>query len=293
VNLSFVLASRDRSAKLQETLRRFRTLTSPGGWELVLVDDGSSDGTLSAMQGFAGSAPFPVTVVGETGRGWGCAKNAGTRAARGDIVVSIDDDCYPSEDYVERALAVFEDGEIAYMGGRILPYNPEHAPLAIRTDTERRIIPPRSFVPAGLVQGANMAFRRTVFDRLGGFDESFGAGARFSGADVEFAARASAEGLTGGYFPEPVVYHDHGRATGRAARERMRWYDRGRGAYYAKYLLRPDTRRLYAQHWWWAMNREWPGPVLREIAGASEYLCLRALRKLRPPARKKDGAERR
>ena len=63
-------------------------------WELVVVDNGSSDGTREILNRFAAESTFPVTVVFQSKPGLGRARNAGWGAAPGDIIALIDDDCY-------------------------------------------------------------------------------------------------------------------------------------------------------------------------------------------------------
>ena len=86
----------------------------------------------------------------------------------------------------------FADRERAFIGGRLLLYDAEDHPITIRVDTAPIPIPPRSVVPTGLVQGANMAFRRDVLERIGGFDDALGPGTPFCNDDVDAVARASA-----------------------------------------------------------------------------------------------------
>lgn len=272
---SLVVASRDRAPQLRETLARLAGLEASLPWEVVLVDNGSTDDTLRVMRSFERQAPVPVRVVEERTPGWGAAKNTGVRASRGKIVVSIDDDCYPAPDYLDAVSEAFEDPDVGYIGGRILLDDPTDRPVTINTLSEPRTLPPRSHVPAGLIQGANMAFRREVFDRIGGFDELFGAGAAFSGGDVEFAARASARGWKGAYVPEALVYHAHGRKTEEAARRLLRWYDRGRGAYYVKMILDSPLRAEYLKRWWWSSDRRRAWQLLRELRGGVAYLARR------------------
>jgi GT2 family glycosyltransferase len=271
VKLSMILSSRNRAHVLREALSRLARLTSRHEWELVLVDNASTDNTAAVMGEFAASAGLSVKLVEERRAGWARAKNAGAQAATGEVLISIDDDCYPREDYLDELGAVFAHPEIAYMGGQIRLLDHGDAPNVIVEDLDEHVIPPRSFVPTGLIQGGNMAFRRVLYDDLGGFDEQFGAGARFSGADVEFVARASARGWTGEYVPQAVVFHNDVCKPGPGAELRMRWYDKGRGAYYAKFLLRRDTRLLYAKQWYWSQSFRRPSVFLRELSGAAHY----------------------
>lgn len=276
-SVSVVISSRNRASQLRKTLARVQSLETAVPWELVLVDNASTDDTLRVMDAFGKEADFPVQVVQESLPGWGAAKNTGVRTSSGGIVVSLDDDCYPAPDYIDSVAEAFEDPELGYLGGRILLHDPTDRPVTINRLTEPRILPPGSHVPAGLIQGANMAFRRPVFDELRGFDELFGAGAIFSGGDVEFAARASAHGWKGAYLPTPLVYHAHGRKTQEAVDRLERWYDRGRGAYYIKMILDSPGRTEYLKRWWWSISRQrWPR-MLRELRGGLAYLGRRLL----------------
>jgi GT2 family glycosyltransferase len=146
--------------------------------------------------------------------------------------------------------------------------------VPIQTDPDVVAIPPRSVVPAGVIQGANMAFRRDVLERIGGFDGALGAGTPFASEDVDAVARASAAGVAGGYFPAPTVAHHHRRRNAADIADLWRRYDRGRGAYYAKCILDFPQRARYARFWWQTRGGDSWSATLNEVAGAIDY-CLR------------------
>jgi hypothetical protein len=102
-------------------------------------------------------------------------------------------------------------------------------------------------VPSGIVQGGNMALRRRALFEVGGFDERMGPGTRFPAEDWEIVTRIGAEGWNGGYFPRPVVWHDHPRTLDEA-RRRLRSYHVGMGAVYLKLVANPRTRGIYLPH---------------------------------------------
>lgn len=303
--LSLVVCTRNRGARLPETLRALAAVRSAHAWELVLVDNGSTDETPRILRDFAAVAPVPVTLVHERRAGLANARNAGVAAARAPILAFTDDDCYPEPDFVDRWLDVFTDRRVGYGAGRILLHDPADAPVTIRTDPAPRRIRPRSHVRAGLVQGANMAFRREVLETAGGFDPALGPGAPFNCEDVDIAARASALGFEGGYFPGPVVRHHHRRRPGPELERLLHSYDHGRGAYWASLLLRPGSRRYALRDLAVsAVRKPWPA-LRRELAGMREYLAWhRATRRgeapedrrrrpaLRPEPRGEGGAGR-
>jgi glycosyltransferase involved in cell wall biosynthesis len=278
--ISLIVCTRNRCASLQTCLEYIARLESPGDWELVIVENGSTDGTPDLLRSFSEKARFRVVIVQEPKTGLGRARNRGIAEARGEILAFTDDDCYVSPDFLKQVMEVFKDERIGYMGGRVLLYDKTDVPQTIRTETQILVIEPYSYVRPGALQGANMAVRKSLIAAIGAFDPEFGAGSRFSsGEDADFQARASANGSTGIYHPGPLVWHHHGRKPGKGYDKLMRGYDYGRGAYYAKFILNPPTRDQYLKNWYWGIrskirDRE-PGPILREIAGALRYMFLR------------------
>ncbi|MFL5577777.1 MAG: glycosyltransferase family 2 protein [Gemmatimonadaceae bacterium] len=275
MHLSLIVCTRDRRDRIGATLGALARLAGARPWELVVVDNGSRDGTAELLRDFAAAAPFPVTIASEPAPGLGRARNAGVAAARGALLAFTDDDCYPAADFVESWCDVFDDPGVGYGGGRILLHDPLDFPITVRTETAPIPLAPGAFVDPGLVQGANMAFRREVVVALGGFDPRLGPGTPFVSDDVDLAARASAAGVRGGYFPGPVVRHHHRRRAPDEVEALRRTYDRGRGAYFAKLLLRPDTRALALRHWYWRARLTPKAAVGREVVGAAHYLARR------------------
>lgn len=282
VELSLVVATRDRAGRLRGTLDRIAAVRTRRSWELVVVDNGSRDHTAEVVQTFARSAPMPVRRVHEARPGLGRALNAGVRAAAGEIVATTDDDCYPTESYVDDVLEIFDARDVAFIGGRVLLYDSADAPVSLFEREAEEILPPHSFPYTGFIGGANLAFRREVFEDVGGFDDLLGAGTPFPAEDIDFCARASDRGWTGGYFPGPTVYHHHGRRPGREADDLKEAYDRGRGAYYAKTLLSCSSLRVRCLKWWyWSLSSARPGQTRREVLAALRFLLHRAGGRLR------------
>jgi GT2 family glycosyltransferase len=217
--------------------------------------------------------------------GLGRARNLGWRTARGEVVSFTDDDCYPDPDFLTSVLDAFRPNPLlGFLGGKILLYDPTDYKITIQEHDRNESLPPGSFIPAGLIQGANFSLRRAALEAVHGFDEMFGAGALFSCEDIDIVARVSAAGWEGAYDPAPLVYHHHGRKTDADASRLMRQYDRGRGAYYAKCLLNPVLRVTTLKHWYWNIRSQPKRTTGRELAAACEYwarLGLAATRRFR------------
>lgn len=269
--ISLVICTRNRAPSLRVCLESLRGINAPCAWEAIVVDNGSTDSTRQVIEEFASVSQFPVRYVLEPRPGLSRARNRGVAVASGDPIVFTDDDCYPASDFLAAVASIFADENVDYFGGRVLLHDPDDFPVTIKTSTHREMAPPGSFVAAGLLHGANMGFRRRVFDELGGFNESLGAGSAVAcGEDIEYAARASAHGFLGGYFPEPVVSHCHGRKRDDAL-ELMRGYDVGRGAYYAAMILGTNCWRTYLREWVQSMSWKHRHSALREITGGARY----------------------
>ena len=278
--LSLIVCTRNRGGRLDAFFEAMGRVRARSSWELVIVDNGSTDDTARRLAEFATSLATPVTIVTEPRPGLGRARNAGVRAAHGALLAFTDDDCYPAVDYIDRVVDAFAKSDRSFIGGRILLHDADDHPITIRTDDRPIAIPPSSIVPSGLVQGANMAFRREVLDTIGGFDDALGPGTPFCNDDVDAVARASAAGFAGSYVPEPVVHHHHGRRDAGDIAALWRSYDHGRGAYYAKCIFDLPLRWKIARYWWQSVGVQKFGATLRELEGALDYTARRVTRRL-------------
>jgi GT2 family glycosyltransferase len=264
--LSIVVCTRNRVAQLKRCVEAVLAVTTAHDWELVLVDNASTDGTWDYLASLADQRGLPasITTVVEPIPGLAAARNRGWRAARGGIVAFTDDDCYIAPDFVDSMVQVFVDHpEIGFAGGRILLFDDRDCRITIQESPRPVRFPPRTFLAAGEVQGANMAFTRAALEQVGGFDERLGAGTPFPCEDIDAVAAVLWAGVPGVYHPKPVVYHHHGRRMPDEVESLMRSYDAGRGAYLAKYLLRADSRMTYLRASLGSLRRDCTGAVRR------------------------------
>ena len=241
MDLSVVICTRDRAVQLQRCLDAVARLQSQRSWELIVVDNGSRDDTAAVLARFSAlhnqAARSLCVVIGqEPEAGLARARNRGLALARGQIVAFTDDDCYPEPGYLDATLEPFDDKQVGYMAGKILLHDPADYPITILTLADRVDFAPRTFLRSGVLQGANMAFRREALVAAGGFDPAFGAGALFPAEDIDAAARVNLQGWHGLYWPSSIVRHHHGRKSPDVP-ALMRSYDLGRGAYHMKLLL--------------------------------------------------------
>ncbi len=276
-SLSLIICTRNRCDSLRSCLNYLSCVDfDPDRWELIIVDNGSRDGTGELIKEFAKGVPFRVTLINQAEPGVSRAKNSGLSLSRGDVIAFTDDDCYVTPEFINEIFDVFQQRDCGCIGGRVLLYDPSDAPETIIESDRTAVLEPFSFVEPGMIHGANMAARRDVFAKIGGFDQRLGPGTSFHSAeDVDFLARASAAGFRIGYFPGPTVFHHHGRKPGRDVEVLRRVYDYGRGAYYSKFLMNRFTRKLYLKHWYWStrscIRRGKLFIPAREMIGALHY----------------------
>jgi glycosyltransferase involved in cell wall biosynthesis len=176
--ISLVVCTRNRARQLRAGLESLVALHAAFEWQLVVVDNASTDETPRVLEEFRSRFPHSFKCVTETTPGTGAARDRGWRTATGDIVAYIDDDCYPAEDYLSSMVEVFrENPEVGVVAGRILLFDPTDYEITVRTETSSEEYAPGAFIDAGLFQTANCAFRRSALEAVDGFDERFGPGA--------------------------------------------------------------------------------------------------------------------
>lgn len=212
---SVIVTTRDRAPLLEDCLRSILADRSRAIRELVVVDNASSDATAEVVRDAAAGAAVPVRYVREERLGQSHARNAGAKAARGEILVFTDDDVVVREGWVDALVRGFDDPAVGAVGGRILPDWEEpppawldgpHAQLLTLIDHGAEA---RDFAEGELPLGANMAVRADVaraFDPL--FDPRLGHRGRRRLAHEEYhlMSRIRLEHRLA-YRPDAVVLH--------------------------------------------------------------------------------------
>lgn len=235
--VAVVLPTRDRPAMLRRSLDSLTVALAPGD-ELVVVDSASTDPAVALTAAEAGARVLRCDRPGVDR-----ARNAGWRATSADVVLFVDDDVVVDAGWADAMAAAFDDPAVAFVTGRIGV--PDHQagtdrPVAVKDDEGPAVLDATTEGTIG--HSASLGVRRSALERLGGFDESLGAGARFCSApEVDLFDRLFAAGLGGRYEPTARAWHDQWR--GRTDKVRLDWrYGVGSGARIVK-LLRTDRRR--------------------------------------------------
>lgn len=241
LNVSVVVPVRNGARTLRYCLKALEGL-DPQPLEVILVDNGSTDETPELLRAFAQDhASRTVKIVQESRAGISWARNAGIRAARGEILAWTDSDCAPQPSWLRHLVEPFVDVTVGAVAGRVLGAPPSSLVelfcglyTFLTPDSPTR---DHQWTPGrGGYAGANFAVRRVLAERLGGYDEAL---ANW-GDDYDFCARLYVHGFSIAYLPTAEVFHYH-RATVRGMLQQAF----GQGRSHAYLLQRHAARGLW------------------------------------------------
>jgi glycosyltransferase involved in cell wall biosynthesis len=280
MDISVVVCTRNRADHLTQMLGTLAHIVAPNVlWEIVFVDNGSSDATAVILNEFCSSFCVPARVIQEPKPGLSIARNTGWKAAKGNIVCFTDDDCYPDPNWLLMVKQILGGTETAYLGGRVLLYDKNDAAVTIQTSEEPVVFKKNSHIESGGIIGANFSCKREMLVSTGGFDPRLGAGTRLqSGEDTDLLARASLLGFEGRYDPRVIVYHHHRRKQGTEVKKLYAGYAYGRGALSMKAILESKAKILYLKNWYWRMRKLCLegkfNQFFSEIKGAIRFIAM-------------------
>jgi glycosyltransferase involved in cell wall biosynthesis len=214
MKVTVAICTFNRSRLLRQTLESLARQDYPAEeLEILVIDNNSPDDTRSVVESFAVAKPGPRWIL-ETKQGLDHARNRALAEASGDVLLFGDDDILAGPEWVRAMVAPFaaDSAErVGCVGGEVVPVFPDgapdwiaasHSPLAYRPDAGP--------VPAGQYpMGANFAFRKIVFDRVGPFATALDRSGRslFSGGDTEMVRRVRAAGYEIWFAPAASVRH--------------------------------------------------------------------------------------
>jgi glycosyltransferase involved in cell wall biosynthesis len=222
--VSVVVTARNAAGCLPLLLKMLDKQTlDPTRWELVLVDDQSTDGTAE----IADAHPRAVVIRAPEHVGLPRGRNIGIAAARAEIIAFTDADCVPDETWLENGISRMPKGVDILAGGITIPAA-AHATIAALVDSATYLDQER-YTKRGFGAGANLWVRRDVFERVGGFNELLEA---YGGDEEELCQRAIRSDATFVYAPDVHVTHP----------PRVRMRDLSRKAYKLGYGLAAHRR---------------------------------------------------
>jgi glycosyltransferase involved in cell wall biosynthesis len=230
-DVSVVIPVLNGAATIGQQLEALAAQTYQGSWEVVVADNGSTDGTAEVVRARTGRLPRLRLVDASDRTSTNHARNVGATASEGELIAFCDADDLATPGWLAAIVAGLEGHDL--VGGRIddtalndpvsVARRRKHAPGGLRT--------PLRFLPYAI--SANIGIRAEVLRAIGGWDEDFVRGS----SEVELCWRAQLAGHRLGYAPDAVVQYRY-RRTRRALTYQLYEFGRAEAQLYRKYRHR-------------------------------------------------------
>lgn len=245
MDITVIVCTYNRAQSLADSLEKLAASVLPESisWEVLVVDNNSTDATRIVAEQFMQRFPGRFRYRFEPQPGKSYALNSAVRESEGKVLAFVDDDVLVEPEWLRNLTADLLNGTWAGVGGRTLPADAVSLPpwLALRGPYALGGILAAIFdfgdQPCQLRRapfGANMAYRREMFERLGGFRTDLGPSPDRTiprpNEDTEFGNRVMAAGERLGYEPSAIACHP-------VAKDRLHqqyflswWFDYGRAS---------------------------------------------------------------
>jgi glycosyltransferase involved in cell wall biosynthesis len=221
MTVSVVIATYNRVRELAACLEQLRGQDFHPGDEVVVADNGSTDGTVALLTRVASRFPVALRVVVEARPGKSRAVAAALVHCTGDVLAFTDDDVLVDDEWIARIRETMGREAVDLIGGRVLPRFAARVPSWLVLSGPSgfsRLASPLALLDYGDARGdlgpraaigANLVIRRAVFTAVGGYDPSLGkrSGTLLSGEDHQLCERVQAAGYRAVYEPSLVVRH--------------------------------------------------------------------------------------
>ncbi len=214
IRVSVIIPAYNAQAVIAQTLKALGAQHFLEPYEVIVVDDGSTDETSTIVQSFPA-----VRYVRQENAGPASARNHGAKLAQGEFLLFTDADCLPQENWIALIVLAFERTKAAAVCGSYGIANPQsalasgiHAEILFR---HKHLMPdyPKSF------GSYNVGIRKYIFEQLGGFNTTY---RRASGEDNDLSYRLIKQGGVIYFERKALVNHYHTQALSRYLKEQFR-----------------------------------------------------------------------
>jgi O-antigen biosynthesis protein len=229
LNVAVIICTHNRPTALERCLERLLE-GGKSSFSIFVVDSAPNSSEAKSVV-----ASYGVGYVASPSKGLSRARNIGTRATHADIIAYLDDDMVPHTRWLTSLVAEFADKDVMVATGPVLPLEftdgsdvdlqlaVELAPWGMRRfqigRSEHQWFERTNF---GGIGDGNFALRRSVFDKIGGFDERLGRGAMIDISEEHYAFFKIVEcGFKVAYTPQAIVFHPSSPITRAVLRKRI------------------------------------------------------------------------
>ena len=258
INVSIIICSYNRCRSLAKALESIAATTFSDGreWEVLVVDNNSNDQTYEVAEGFCRRYPNRFRYLFEPKQGKSHALNTGIQEARGEVLAFTDDDVTVEPTWLQNLTAHLHGSEWVGAGGRICPEKEVSLPHWLTLTGPHSMAGLLVLFDRGSVAGelpvppfgANMAFRKAVFESQGGFRSDLGPPPKLRGEDTDLCLRVMKSGGRLRYEPSAVVYHEMPENRLTKAYFLTWWFGHGRTMIRLR-DMRPPVRGIPADYW--------------------------------------------
>lgn len=176
------------------------------GFEVILVDDGSSDSTVSVAKSF-NPKNFKLAVLAEKHSGPAAQRNRGAEKAKGEILLFTDSDCVPDNDWIREMTSPFSDESIAGVSGAYRTLNNDKIIARFEGyEIEKRHAKMARQRYVDFIGSFSAGYRKNIFQKFGGFNTDF---KRADAEDPELSFKIAKAGYKMVFNPKAVVAHPH------------------------------------------------------------------------------------
>lgn len=208
-DVSVIVPSYQRRELVRACVRSLAAQQGDVALEVVVVVDGSTDGTAQALRAL--DAAVPLTVLEQPNGGCAAARNSGVRAARGRLLLFLDDDMEAHPRMVAEHLAAHDGSDMVVIGH--IPVHPDSPAtflsrgLGVWADERlRRLTATAGPIPVGDLITGQMSVPRALFDRVGGYDERYTRDGGYGNEDLDLSVALAGSGARVVFRPQAVSY---------------------------------------------------------------------------------------
>jgi glycosyltransferase involved in cell wall biosynthesis len=203
IDISVIVPVYNGGRKIRRCVRALKQQNTERSYEIIVVDDGSTDGSLQGIEAFG------VRVVRQSNQGPAAARNLGVQEARGEIVLFTDGDCEPVQDWIDQMVGRLEDPAISGVKGSYLTRQKRIVARFVQREYESKYERMKRDDFIDFIDTYAAAFVKADFLAAGGYDTRFRTA---SVEDQEFSFRMWAMGFRMVFNPDAKVYHTHSQS---------------------------------------------------------------------------------